>query len=166
MIQKLNTFSINYYSEMEQRDMSGKFTARIASFMDRTKINVRRSQLLGGMYCVRDAEGNPTGRGVDEDTEGQAMMLAHLETVLVQKPDWWKLEGESQIVDDAVIWMVFAEVIKYEKTFRDRGRPTAEGSEGSAQGSEGAGAPQPPRAVGTNNPQKVVDREVQAALEP
>lgn len=164
-ITKLNNFPIEYYSEMEKKSMNGQFTARIASFLDKTKINVRRSQVLGGMYCVRDDDGNPTGRGVDDVTEYQAQKIAHLDVCLVQKPEWFKLEGPDAIIDDEVIDKVFAEVMKFEHTFRGIKRPAAQAN-GQAQGSEGAGATQPAQADGGNRPQKVVDKQVQAALEP
>lgn len=165
MIQKLNSFMIEHYSELEKRPMSGKFTARIASIMDKNKINVRRSQLLGGMYCVRDDEGMPTGRGVDEFTEIQAHKLAHLDVCLIQKPDWFVLEGENALVDDEVIEKVFSEVMKYEKTFRGGDRAPAQAN-GSAQGSEGAGEAKPAPADGADRPKKVVDGQVPASLDP
>lgn len=164
-ITKLNNFSIEHYSEMEKKPMNGQFTARIASFLDKTKISVRRSQLLGGMYCVRDDEGNPTGRGVDDITEYQAQKIAFLDVCLVQKPAWFQLEGPDALIDDEVINKVFEEVWKFEQTFRGIKRPTAEVN-GQAQGGEGAGAAQPAQADGGNRPQKVVDQQVQAALEP
>lgn len=164
-VQKLNSFPIDYYSKMEGKSFTGQFTARVASFLDKTKINMRRSQLLGGMYCVHDDEGNPTGRGVDELTEWGAYKLAHLEQCLVQKPDWFKLDGPDAIIDEEVINLVWTEVQKFELTFRGLQRPTAEVA-GSTQGSEGAGAAQPAQAVGGSGPKKVVDREVQASLEP
>ena len=166
MIKKLNTFHLDYYSPVEDKKYEGKFTARITSFMDKTKINVRRSQILGGMYCVRDDNGMPTGRGVDEDSEVNAQMIAHLEVALIQKPDWFKLDGEGAITDDQVIYKIFDEVITFEKTFRAGVRGTAEGSAGSAQGSEGVGAAKSAQANAGNAPQKVVDGQVQAALDP
>ena len=111
MMKKLNTFSIDYYSKVEQRQFEGKFTVRIASMADKSRIAVRKAQILGGMYCVRDEDGKPTGRGIDEDTEWVSHMQAYLETVLAQKPDWFKLD---EIIDEALILKVFAEVMKYE----------------------------------------------------
>jgi hypothetical protein len=166
MIKKLNTFSFNEFSEMEEKNLSGKFTARIASFGDRTKINVRKAQLLGGMYCVVDDDGNPTGRGVDAVTEYHAYMQAHLETCLVQKPDWMMFDGDNALADDAIISKVFREVMRFENSFRTRGRSAAEGEGESAQGGEGASAAQPAQANAGNRPAKVVDGQVQAALEP
>lgn len=117
--------------------------------------------------CVRDDEGNPTGRGVDPVSEHSARMLAWLDIVLIQKPEWFKLDDpDAGIIDEDVIFKVFSEVMKYERTFRGDVGQTTEGENGSAQSGEGIGAPQPAQAVPGNRPTQVVGREVQAALDP
>lgn len=166
MIKKTHTFSVNYYSEAEDKTFEGQFTVKLATFVDKTRIATRKSQLLGGMYCVRDDEGNPNGRGVDETTEWHAYMMAYLEVCLIQKPEWWKFEGADAILDDEVIFLVMKEAMAFENSFRARKRTTAQGTSGSLPGSEGAGAAQPAQANAGNPAPKVVDREVQAALEP
>lgn len=165
MLKKLNTFTIDYESEIEQKHFEGKFTARIASMMDKSKIAVRRSQLCGGMHCVRDENAVPTGRGIDEDAEIMAHMLAWLEITLVQKPGWFKFEGEDPIIDETLTMKIFEEVMKYENSFRGRNRVPAEGTEGSVQGSEGTGETESTKTVNRSAAPKMVDKEVQAALD-
>lgn len=165
MLKKLNTFTIDFESEIEQKRFDGKFTARIASMMDKSKIAVRRSQLCGGMYCVRDEDAKPTGRGIDEESEIMAHMLAWLEVTLIQKPAWFKLEGEDPIIDENLIMKVFEEVMKYENSFRGRNRPTTEGAGGSVQSSEGTSETESAQTTPRSVTPKVVDKEVSAALD-
>lgn len=165
MIKKINTFSIEYKSEMEQKTYQGQFTSRIATVMDKSKINVRRSQLNGGMYCHKDDQDVPTGRGIDETTEYMNHVIAFLEIVLMQKPVWWVLEGEGAITEWDLIEAVFKEVMSFENSFRTGGRSTSE-SKGSSQSSEGNGQTKPSQANLGDNAPKVVDRQVQTALDP
>lgn len=166
MIKKTHTFNTRYYSPLDEKQYDGQFTVKVATFMDKTRIATRKSQLLGGMYCVRDEEGNPTGRGVDEVTEWDAYVIAYLENCLIQKPDWWQFEGPNAITDEKIVHMVMKEAMQHENSFRGRGGPATEGANGSLPGSEGAGAPQLAQANAGNPAPKVVDREVSAALEP
>jgi hypothetical protein len=166
MIKKTHTFSVNYFSPSEDKTYEGQFTVKLTTFVDKTKIATRKSQLLGGMYCVRDEEGLPNGRGVDETTEWHAYMMAYLEVTLIQKPTWWLFEGADAILDDEVIFIVMKEAMAFENSFRSRKRPSAQGTNGSLPSGEGTGAPQPAQANAGNPAPQVVDREVQAALEP
>lgn len=166
MLKRQNTFSFDEFSKEENKQYTGKFTARIATFGDKTKINVRRSQLLGGMYCVRDDDGVATGRGVDEETEWTAYMRAYLEQVIVQSPEWFKFDDpENGIVDHDIILHVFKEVMRLERVFRGRG-DAAEGTGGPAQGGEGAGAKEHPATNAGSLPKEVVGSQVPAALDP
>lgn len=100
-MERKNTWPFKFESKLgnEVKEYAGTFTSKILSFKDKTQVKVRTSQLCGGFYCVRDDEGEPTGRGIDSETEWNSYMLATLEACLIQKPLWFKLDG-----DDALRW--------------------------------------------------------------
>lgn len=162
MIKKKHTFSVNYESEQDDQIYEGVFTCRKMSVMDMSKVNLRKSQLSGGMYTVRDDNGVPTGQGIDEDTDFFNFMLATLETVLEQKPQWWNL---SEISDRTLINKVFKEVMDFESTFRKRRDGGAAGGKSDSSSQEN-GTKESPKSVSGNISKKVVDSEVFAALEP
>lgn len=163
MIKKLHTFTISYHSDIDDTDYDGQFTSRRMSMMDRSKISVRKAQLNGGYYCVRDEKGVPTGMGIDEETEFMNYALAYLETVILQKPAWWDLQ---QITDNQVMLKVFEEAMKFENSFRDRGATNnGEGEKGSVPGSQGSSAAQPQKSNDGSAPKKVVDEKVSASLD-
>jgi hypothetical protein len=161
MLKKLHTFPINFESVVDQQTYTGQFTSRRMSMSDRSKVSVRKSQLSGGMYCVRDDLGKPTGQGIDEDTEWMNYMLAVLEVLVVQKPAWWNID---EITDEKLVMSVFKEVMSFENSFRTGGGG-AKGNEGSVQGSQGASQAEHKEADGGNVPKKVVGAEVQASLD-
>lgn len=165
MQKKTHTFTVTVDSEMEERNFNGTFTVKTLSMSDRTKVNVLKSQRLGGFYCCKDDDDVPTGRGVDYQTDLDAYVLAYLEVAVTQKPDWFIIDGPDALQDSVVVYKVFEEASKFEKTFRVRKRTTAEESDGSTQGGEGTSAPEPAQANAGNGPKKVVGREVQAALD-
>ena len=139
MLQKTHTFSIDYTSPEDGQRYMGAFTCRKLSIMDLSKMRMRTAQMNGGMHCVRDDNGNPTGHGVDEHTEFFNGMLAQLEVSIVTAPPWWNMETIS---DTDLVRKVYQEVEKFEQTFRDRGRASANGAvvgQGGA-GSAGHGA--------------------------
>jgi hypothetical protein len=147
----------------------GTFTSKIASFMDRTRIDVRTSELAGGMYTCRDEDGRPDGRGISEQTELNCKIIATLETCLIQKPVWFKLEGDEAVVDEDLIFSLYLEVRKYERRFRglpDKPVDETVSDGGLPQSSQGSSSAQPPETNPGVVPQKVVGREVQAALDP
>lgn len=157
MIEKRHTFVIEHVSEQEQQTFRGQFTSKKLSMMDRSKINVRKAQLNGGMYAVRDDEGRPTGLGIDEETEYLNYMIAFLEVVLIDKPVWWKMEDLS---DDDLVLKVFQEAMKFENSFRKS--KTNDGSVGSSAGSSEAQYTE----TNAGSPiKKMVDKEVLASLD-
>ena len=135
MLQKTHTFSIDYTSPEAGQRYAGAFTCRKLSIMDLSKMRMRTAQMNGGMHCVRDDDGNPTGHGVDEHTEYFNSMLAQLEVSLVTYPQWWDL---GTISDADLVRRVYQEVEKFEQTFRNRGRA---GANGTVVGSGGEVAP-------------------------
>lgn len=165
MIKRLNTFPFTYKSELDERSYQGSVTMKIPGMIERTQIAVRRSQILGGMYTVRDDDGVPTGRGVDDNTEFTAHVQAWLEHCLVQKPDWLKFVGDDVPMDDGLFMALFKEASKFETTFRDRGRTKDSTASGHAPGGQADGAAQPAEANTGSAPTPVVGREVQAALD-
>ncbi len=109
-----------------------------------------------------DDDGKPTGQGIDQETEYTNMVIATLEQMLVQKPDWWDLG----ILDDyGLLSCVYKEVQKFESSFRRRTGTPVEEPTGHIPGSEGTGEAERKTANNSDNAPKVVDRKVQAALD-
>lgn len=158
---KTKSFSIDYMSEIDQFQYQGAFTSKKMSIMDQTRVSRRRSELCGGMYCVRDEDGNPTGQGIDEWAEVQSRMIAILEVALVQKPAWWDL---AEIGDEELLGKVFEEVMLFENTFRKFGGEDTTSGDSSAS-SEGDGEGQCKEPVLDNHASKVVDGQVSASLD-
>lgn len=161
MLKQTHTFSINHSSEIDQKEYAGQFTCNRLTVMARSRISIKKSQLCGGMYCVRDEDNKPTGLGIDEETEGLNYMLASLEVLLIQKPEWFKPE---EISDEAVIIKVFREVMAFDNSFRV-GRGTTAQENGPVGSGEGTGAKKSQEANLAGAPKKVVDPEIQAALD-
>jgi len=154
------TFTITYKDD-NGIEQTGQFTTKRLSIKDRAKIGVRKSQLTGGQYCVKDDAGNPTGQGIDEDTDYLNAMIAHLEISLVQKPTWFNLDEVAEI---KVVQDVYQEVMDFEMSFfRDKIRENNPGEHDRVgQGNSGT------ESSGTgpgNTPTPVVDQKVQAALD-
>ncbi len=154
------TFQINHKLDTGET-VEGQFTTKRLSIKDRSLIGVKKSQLNGGMYCVRDDNDMPTGQGLDDGTDWLNSMLAHLEVSLVQKPSWWDL---NEIADISLIHKVYGEVMDFETSFfrnsdgeKDKGEP--------GQVGEGASSPQPARTESGNTPTPVVDEKVLSALD-
>lgn len=153
----LHTFSIDYKSDLDDKRYIGDFTCRKLTIADLSALGVRKAQLNGGMHYDVD---NP-GRGVDFDTDFLNNMLAHLEIVLVKTPAWWKL---NEIADFGLVAAVHSEVDSFEASFRNRQR--AGSDNGSGRGSEGNSEGTVQEADEASTARSLVDREVQAALEP
>lgn len=158
---KRKTFTIDYLSDATGDKYTGAFTSKKLSILDQAKISRRKSELCGGMFCVRDDDGNPTGQGIDEWSEVQARMIAILEVALVQKPQWWDLDV---LYDEELLGKVFEEVMLFENTFRRRAGTSnpSEVGDGSSQGdSQGTHT----EANNISNAPQVVDEKVSASLD-
>jgi len=141
----------------------GTFTAKRLSVMERSKLATRRSQLSGGMYCVRDDDGKPTGQGIDPQTDYINTMIAHLEISLIQKPIWFKFE---ELTDMGLVGEVYDKVIDFEMTFfRRRDRSAADGSQLGSSSSESDSGEESEVAQPNHAATQVVGKEVQAALD-
>lgn len=158
---RLHTFRKEIHSDFEDKDYEGQFTCRKASVMDQSKIARRKAELSGGMFCVRDDDGNPTGQGLDEEAEMLNYAIATLEVLLVQKPDWYNLE---EIVDGAMIWSVYKEVMEFQNIFRGRRGDTTQAPE-AARSSQGTSTSERKETDGGHNSPKVVDGKVPIALD-
>jgi hypothetical protein len=154
------TFVLEYTCE-DGEVLEGQFTTKRLSVKDRSKVGVRKSQLSGGMYCVRNDDGDATGQGLDEDTDYMNSMIAHLEVALIQKPTWWDLD---KLTDLGLVREVYEKVVNFEMTFF---RTNNSKANSGGVGSVGAGNSSPePQGDGTGNrPTEVVGQEVQAALD-
>jgi len=156
----VHTFQIDIVDEDTGTRLQGTFTTRRMSIKDIGAVGVKKTQLCGGMYCVRDDNGAPTGQGIDEETEWLNGMIAHLEICLMQKPIWFKLEDITNI---EIVRAVYAEVMKFENSYKSRRRPAAD------QGSDGVrpqeGVAQPAQANTGSAPTPVVGQKVSSALD-
>jgi len=153
------TFQIDAVDDTGVRRV-GTFTVKKLSIRDRAKIATKRSQLGDGMYCVRDDKGDPTGRGIDEDSDMLNSMIAYLEVSLIQKPDWWNLDV---LGDLDLARKVYGEAMDFEMTFfRSRNQQVDNGS-GSVRTGNSSSANSSPN-TGTQ-PAPVVDPQVSAALD-
>ena len=152
------TFTIRHKME-DESVVEGTFTTKRLSIMDRAKIGVRRSQLCGGMYCVRDENDKATGQGLDEDTDYLNQMIAHLEVALVQKPVWFNL---AEVTDLGLVREVYQQVADFEFNFFRRGNPGTDGP-GSIRTSESGG--ERPGTGSGDAATPVVGQEVSSALD-
>lgn len=158
MKNRAHDFQIEHTYPDGQR-VEGMFTTQRLSIRDRARIGMRRSQILGGMYCVRDDDGVPTGQGVDEDTENFAAMIAHLETSLIRSPEWFDLEHEE---DFELVEKIYAQVMTHQNSFF---RPGNRAQDGPDRAREGASGSEHQEAESRNDPTPVVDEEVSSALD-
>lgn len=157
---KTHTFRIEYKTT-EGEELEGTFTVKRLSIMGRSKVGVRKSQLSGGMYCVVDDDGKPTGQGLDEDTDFVNTAMAHLELSLIQQPDWFDLD---EIHEMALLRKVYEEVMDFEWSFfRPKGQKATEGDP-VGDLADASGADDEGKLAG-NDPTKVVGSEVQASLD-
>ena len=161
-LKNVHTFPFNKKSEVTDETYEGQFTCRRMTVKDRTRINVRKAQLSGGMYCVRDENGMPTGMGIDEETEGTNYMLAYLEVLLVSKPDWFKAD---EVFDLDVMFAVYREVEKFNDSFRVVRGDAAAPNGGSPPSGAGTGAAQPAAPNNGNPAPKVVGKEVSPSMD-
>jgi hypothetical protein len=161
MADNQHTFVIDFTDDETGQKYNGQFTVKRLAIRDMSALGVRKSQLSGGMYCVKDDNGNPTGQGIDEETDWLNYMIAHLELALVQKPLWFKLD---EITSVALVRTIYKEVTEFEKTFKSRGKAAREaaGSNGVRQENGGGAAPQ---AVSGNTPTAVVGQKVPTSLD-
>ncbi len=151
------------YKDVTGEILEGTFTVKRLSVRDRSQIGMRKSQLSGGMYCVRNDDGEPTGQGLDEDTEYLNGMIAHLEVSLIQKPSWFNL---AEIADLGLVREVYEKVWEFETSFFRIGQETGspEASSTERVGGEDSGTEHPVGRPG-NGPTPVVDEQVQASLD-
>lgn len=152
-----HTFTVDVYSEEDDRRYQGTFTTKKMSIRDMGQLGVRTSQLCGGLHYDPSAP----GQGLDFTTYRINNMMAQVEVSIVKAPDWWNLDT---LTDLAVLSAVYKEVADFEATFRRSGK--ADRGAGHNAGSQAGGQAE---ASGTNpggHSQQVVGSEVQSALEP
>lgn len=160
MISKTHTFTVDIKSEVDDTHYRGNFTVKRLSVADNSALRLRKTQLCGGYYCVRDEDGNPTGKGMDAEAELNNFAIAYLE-IAIQKgsaPAWWDLD---EISDEDVLFKVFKEAWAWENSFRNRGKKP-----NPSPGSEGNSEKEHSETDRGSTPKKMVDKQVQASLEP
>ena len=155
----LNTFYIKHNSEVDDRRYEGEFTTKKLTIRDLATVGVRKVQLNGGFHFSADKP----GYGVDESTDELNSMMAHLDLALVKAPTWWNLD---EITDMELLGKVYKEVLVFENSFLGRNKSREAGSEDLGGSSEGASSSETTEANPAGSPREVVDKEVQAALEP
>lgn len=151
----ISVFSIDYQSDQDETRYIGKFTIKKLSIRDIAAMGVRKAQLNGGMHY----DPAHPGRGIDQATDENNAMIAHLELSIKEAPAWWNLD---QITDTGLIVTVFQEVMTFEQTFLSRQSDRAlAGING-----EGNSATTVPQANSAGSVVPVVVEKVQASLEP
>lgn len=162
MIQKFHTFAVDITSETDNQRYQGNFTVKRLSISDRSAVNLKKTQLCGGFYTVRDENGDPTGKGIDSDAEFFNYALAYLEVALVKGafPSWF---NPDEITDETVVLKIFTEAFDWENSFRRRPDPQ---KDGHAKSGEGNSQEKHEASNLGSGAAKVVDPKVQAALEP
>jgi hypothetical protein len=153
-----STFTTKWRNPTTGQLEEGQFTTKKLSIRDMAQVGVRKAQLAGGMHCVRDDSGNPTGQGIDEETDYANHMIAHLETALIQKPIWFNL---GEIWDLGLVKEVFSKVMTFENSFKSTYGGTAGPSGVGQAGSSAPGA----QADAGSGPTPVVGKEVSASLD-
>lgn len=156
---RLNPFSIDYESPVDERQYKGKFISKKLSIRDLAALGVRKVQLNGGMHHDRD---NP-GHGVAEETDEFNNMIAHLELSILEAPKWWNLD---EITDLELIARVYREVIAFENKFLGRRRGGNSGGDDSDGSGSSGGEGDPSESDDAGGDAEVVDEEVLTALEP
>ena len=149
------TFSVDFYSEIDNKRYTGEFTIKKMSIRDLAALGVRKSQLNGGMYF----DSNNPGRGVDEGTDDLNAMIAQLEISVKKAPAWWDLDN---LADNMLIGQVYKEVLTFESSFLNRNATRASDS-GSGEG-RSEGSVSETNTSGGHGP--VVESKVPASLEP
>jgi hypothetical protein len=153
-----NSFTVKYRDPSTGQVVEGVFTTKKLSIRDRTQMMVKTTQYAGGMHCVRDEDGKPTGMGIDEETEFANRMLAHLEIALIQKPTWFNMD---EIWDLGVVREVYQKVMDFESSFKS----TLGGEPGPGGVGQASGSGTSPQANAGNGPTPVVGQKVSAALD-
>lgn len=157
--ERLKTFKLDFYSEIDGKRYVGPFTTKKLSIQEIATMGVRKAQLNGGFYY--DSE-NP-GCGISESTDEVNSIIAHLEVALVDWPDWFQL---SEIVDQDLLGAIYQEVLDHEVTFLGSQREKNKRTGGSDGAGDGDGKSDSSEADSSGGSGEVVDEEVQTALEP
>jgi hypothetical protein len=124
-LQKINqgkrrtyTFKVDF-SEIDERFV-GTFTVHHPSQMERLQVGVLKAQLLGGVVPL------------DTMTDNIATIVATLDVVLDEKPDWFDVFDDR--LDYEILEAVYIEYINWVNSFRKRTR--AESNKGNSENSE------------------------------
>jgi hypothetical protein len=89
-------------------------------------------------------------------------MIAVLDTVIVQKPDWFKMD---EVGDEMLVQHVFGEVMKFENSFRPSRRGEDPSVSNNVPGSESSGAAKSAQANSGSGPAPVVGAQILATLD-
>ena len=157
-----HVFNIDYTNPETGEHFAGSFTCKRASINDMIKMQAKKVELSKGYYCVRDEDGNPTGRGLDEDADFTNTVLARLSVVILSAPEWWNLD---ELNDFSLIMAVWNEVRSFESTFRRPAGGSQPGGQKLDSGSQDAGSTQRTETDAGHRTKAVVDEEVSVALD-
>ena len=144
------SFSIDHYSEGEDKRYAGRFTVKKLTIGDLSRLGSRKAQLCGGL-----SYDPTTSKGIDPSTAMLNEMIAHCEIALSDKPDWFDAE---KIIDVGLLNAVYEEVADFEANFLNR--PKAQRQDDD-RGGEVSSSPEPARERGpTHSTEDVVDRKI------
>jgi len=145
------SFSIDYFSEADDRRYMGTFTVKKLTIGDLSRLGQRKAQLCGGLSY--DPE---SGKGVDAATAMLNEMIAHCEISLITRPEWF---NSDEITDVGLLNAVYEEVAAFESNFL-RAKSPIEGERGVG-GREVASSAEPSGERGsTNTIEDVVDKKI------
>lgn len=146
-------------SEGDDCTYEGDFTIKRQGIMDYSRQQLRKLELNGGRYHVRD----DPGAGVPWSMEYFNEMISTLEITVLKAPDWWDLE---EISDFEVMDAVYKEVTAFEATFLNRKRNQVSPTQPSVGNSAADSSTQRGSADATASSDSVVGKEIPPALQP
>ena len=115
------TFNFTFKSEIDESEYAGLFVVRRKVISDEAKIRVRQTQLNGGLHYDPESP----GVGIDPQTNYLNYMIATLQVLLVQVPDWFDLDN---LFDANIVADLWKEVRSFQDSFRKKSVPVNNGS--------------------------------------
>ena len=156
------TVNISFYSDLDEKRYEGSFVVKEPSVRDQANIRSRQAALGGNMHFISDPEPDQVGMGLDSETFYLNHVIAYLETVILESPDWWDLD---KIEDLDLLYTVHGEVRKGTKSFRRQAAKEA-AAKRLRDGSERDGEAKASGTYVDGDVSQMVEQEVQSPFDP
>lgn len=104
-VRRTHTFRVDFSADFGDK-FKGSFTVHHPSQMERMRIGILQSQLTGGIPPM------------DARTDNLVVMIATLDTVLDDKPEWFDVYSDD--LEYEVLYSVFMEYTNWIESFRKR----------------------------------------------